>query len=228
VAASLAGQPAAAVSLLDRSQGVVWTQALHQRDPQMEGAPQGVAIELENLLRSVATSAPVDPTGLPEHTRDLRHRQNARIQVILREIRAMPGLERFMLGSTYETLREAARDHPVVMLVAARDHTFAFIIPNASHTNPDILRLNVANDALQSFANSVGRANMRYRAWSPSCEDVPLADSIGLGPDRKMGPGDHLTFRSPLAKLWLSVVKPVLAHLGLTVRPPLKRKSTDH
>jgi tetratricopeptide (TPR) repeat protein len=228
VAASLAEQPATAVSLLDRAHGVVWTQALHQRDPQMEGAPKDLAIELEDLLRTIATSAPVDSARLPEHTQDLRHRQNARIQVILREIRAMHGLERFMLGSTYETLREAARDHPVVMLVAARDHAFALIIPNASHTNPDILRLKVTNDTLHSFANSVGRANMRYRAWSPSCEDVLLADSIGLGPDRKMGPGDHLTFRSPLAKLWLSVVKPVLAHLGLTVRPPRKRKSTHH
>jgi tetratricopeptide (TPR) repeat protein len=228
VAALLAEQPATAVSLLDRAHGIVWAQALHQRDPQMEGAPKDLAIELENLLRSIATSAPVDRIRLPEHTRDLRHRQNARIQVILREIRAMPGLERFMLGSTYETLRKAARDHPVVMLVAARHHTFAVIIPNASHTDPDILRLNVANDTLQSFANSVGRANMRYRECSPSCEDVPLADSIGLGPDRKMGPGDHLTYRSPLAKLWLSAVKPVLAHLGLAVRPPRRRKSTHH
>jgi hypothetical protein len=225
VAASLAEQPATAVSLLDRAHGVVWTQALHQRDPQMEGAPKDLAMELEDLLRTIATSAPVDSARLPDHIQDLRHRQNARIQVILREIRAMPGLARFMLGSTYETLREAARDHPVVMLVAARDHTFALIIPNASHTDPDILRLNVANDTLQSFANSVGRANMRYRAWSPSFEDVPPADSSWLGPDRKMGPGDHLTFRSPLAKLWLSVVKPVLTRLGLTVSPPGRRKS---
>jgi hypothetical protein len=222
VAASLAEQPATAVSLLNRAHGVVWTQALHQRDPQMEGAPKELAIELEGLLRTIATSAPVDSTRLPDHTQDLRHRQNARIQVILREIRAMPGLAHFMLGSTYETLREAARDHPVVMLVAARDHTFALIIPNASHTDPDILRLNVANDTLQSFAMSVGLANMRYRAWSPSCEDVPLADSIGLELDRKMGPGNFLTHRSPLAKLWLDVVKPVLMHLGLTVSPPEK------
>jgi tetratricopeptide (TPR) repeat protein len=228
VAASLAEQPATAVSLLDRAHGVVWTQALHQRDPQMEGAPKNLAIELEDLLRAIAVPRPADPATPADHTGDLRHRQNARIQTILREIRAMPGLARFMLGSTYETLREAARDHPVVMLVAARDHTFALIIPNASHTNPDILRLNVANDTLQSFANSVGRANMRYRAWSPPCEDVPSADSIGVGPDRKMGPGNFLTRRSPLAKLWLDVVKPVLTHLGLTVSPPRRRKSTHY
>jgi hypothetical protein len=223
VAALLAEQPATAVELLDRAHGVVWTQALHQRDLQMEGAPKDLAIELEDLLRAIGTSVPVDPAGRSDHPQDVRHRQDTRIQTILREIRAMPGLERFMLGSTYETLREAVRDHPVVMLVAARDHAFALIMPSSSHPDPDILRLNVASHTLRSFANSVGRANLRYRACSPSCEDVPLADSIGPGPGRNMGPGDHFTQRSPLVKLWLSVIKPVLMHLGLEVCHPRKR-----
>jgi hypothetical protein len=229
VAALLAEQPATAVELLDRAHGVVWTQALHQRDPQMEGAPRDLAIELEDLLRAIGTSVPVDPAGRSDHPQDVRHRQDTRIQTILREIRAIPGLARFMLGSTYDTLREAAREHPIVVLVAARDHAFALIMPSSLHAGPDILRLDVASHTLQSFANSVGPANMRYRACSPSCEDVHLADSaIGLGPDRKMGPGDHFTQRSPLVKLWLSVVKPVLTHLGLVVRPPWKRKAMRH
>jgi tetratricopeptide (TPR) repeat protein len=229
VAALLAEQPATAVELLDRAHGLVWTQALHQRDPQMEGAPKDLAIELEDLLRAIGTSVPVDPAGHLDHPQDVRHRQDTRIQIILREIRAIPGLARFMLGSTYDTLREAAREHPVVVLVAARDHAFALIMPSSLHAGPDILRLDVASHTLQSFANSVGPANMRYRACSPSCEDVHLADSaIGLGPDRKMGPGDHFTQRSPLVKLWLSVVKPVLTYLGLAVRPPWKRKAMRH
>jgi hypothetical protein len=215
VAALLAEQPTAAVTLLDRARGVIWAQALHQRDPQMEGAPNDLSMELEGLLRAIAMSTPEDPARLSDHPQDLRHRQNARIQAILREIRAKPGLSRFMLGSTYEILREAARDHPVVILVAARDHAFALIMPTSSHTVPDILRLNIASRDLQSCANSIGSPNLRYRACSQSPEDVSLVDSIGS--DRKMGPGDHLTHRSPLAKLWLRVVQPVLAHLGITV-----------
>jgi tetratricopeptide (TPR) repeat protein len=177
VAALLAEQPATAVSLLDRAHGVVWTQALHQRDPQMEGAPKDLAIELEDLLRAISTSTPVDPARLPDHPQDLRHRQNTRIQAILREIRAMPGLARFMLGSTYETLRDAACSHPVVVLVAAHDHAFALIMPSSSYASPDILRLNVASHTLQSFANSVGQANLRCRAGSAEhCEDVSSED----------------------------------------------------
>jgi tetratricopeptide (TPR) repeat protein len=215
VAALLVEQPAAAVTLLDRAHGVIWTQALHQRDPRMEGAPRDLAGELEDLLRRIATSAPVDPARVPGLPQDFRYRQNIRIQALLREIRAMPGLERFMLGSTYETLREAARDHPVVVLVAARDHAFALIMSSSAHAGPDILRLDVANDTLQSFANSVEKTNLRYRGCTLSRQDVPLAESVDL--DRAMRPGDHPTRRSPLARLWLSVVKPVLIHLGLTV-----------
>jgi tetratricopeptide (TPR) repeat protein len=221
VAALLAKQHDTAVVFLDRAHGVLWTQALHQRDPQMEDAPKDLATELENLLRAIAAYAPVDASArLSDHSQDLRHRQNTRIQAILREIRAMPGLARFMLGSTYETLREAAHDHPVVVLVATRGHAFALILANPSHTGPDILRLDVANDVLQSFANSVEQGNLRYRGCSPSHDDVALADSDS--PDRAMRPGDHPTRRSPLARLWLSVVKPVLMHLGLTVSYPWK------
>jgi tetratricopeptide (TPR) repeat protein len=68
VAASLAEQPATAVTLLDRAHGFVWAQALHQRDPQMEGAPKDLAIEIEELLRSIAASAPVDSARLSSQT----------------------------------------------------------------------------------------------------------------------------------------------------------------
>jgi hypothetical protein len=185
------------VTLLDRAHGVVWNQALHQRDPQMEGVPKHLASELEDLLRAIAVFPPADPARVPDLLQDLYYRQTTRAQAILREIRAMPGLARFMLGSTYETLRKAARDHPVVVLVAARDHAFALVMPSSSHADPDTLRLNIANDTLRSFSDSVRHSNMR--SW------------------RQMPPGDHPTRRNPLAELWLSVVKLVLTHLDLTV-----------
>jgi tetratricopeptide (TPR) repeat protein len=227
VAAILAQQPATAVTLLDRALGVVWTQALHQRDPQTEGAPQDLAIELEDLLRALAISESVDSASLPDywHCQDLRHRQNVRIQAILRDIRAMPGLVHFMLGSTYETLCEAARDHPIVVLVAARDRAFALIMPSSSHAGPDILRLNVTSDSLQSFANSIGQTHLRYRAGSAehrrmesSGQDVPHAELTDQ--ERAMRTGNFGSEWSPLASLWRDVVKPVLTHLHLAVRHP--------
>jgi hypothetical protein len=225
LAALLAQQPATAVTLLDRAHGVVWTQALHQRDPQMEGAPKDLAIELDDLLRAIATSMPIGPARVPDHPQDLRHRQNTRIQAILRDIRAMPGLSRFMLGSMYETLREAARDHPVVMLVAGRDHAFALIIPSSSNESPELLRLEVAWSDLRSLADTAGRANLRYRAGSTdrrraeaTSQDIPHAESTDQ--ERAMRTGNFGSEWSPLASLWRDVVKPVLTHLHLAVRHP--------
>jgi tetratricopeptide (TPR) repeat protein len=225
VAALLAGRPATAVALLDCAQGVVWTQALHQRDPQLEDAPRDLAIELDNLLRAIATSTGVKSARLPDHDQDLRHRQNTRIQAILREIRAIPGLTRFMLGSSYKTLREAARDHTVVLLVAGHGHAFAIIMPSSASANPDLLPLDVAWNDLRSLANTAGRANLRYRAGSTerqraeaSGQETPLAESTDQ--ERAMRNGNFGSEWSPLASLWRNVVKPVLAHLNFTVSHP--------
>jgi hypothetical protein len=144
-------------------------------------------MEIEGLLRAMATtSMPEDHTAL---SAEARQRENAQIQARLQEVRTMSGLERLMSESTYKTLREAARDHPVVMLVADRNHAFAMIMPNPSHPSPDILQFDVANDTLQTV---------------------------------------DITHRDLLATLWLSVVKPVLAHLGLAVCPLRKRNVTNH
>jgi tetratricopeptide (TPR) repeat protein len=166
VAALLAQQPATALTLIDRAHGVVWSQALRQRDPQMEGAPASLSTELEGLLSAIATRPPVDPAGLPDqrHDQDLRYRQNTRIQTILRQIRAMPGLSHFMLGNTYETLREVARKHPVVVLVAARGRAFALIMSSAEESEPHALGLTLTSDDLQSLRGSAEQAGLRSRA----------------------------------------------------------------
>jgi hypothetical protein len=211
VAASLAEQSATAVALLDRAHGVVWAQALHQRDPQMEGAPKDLAIELEELLRTIAASAPVDSARLPDHAQDLRHRQNTRIQVILREIRAMPGLARFMLGSTYDTLREAARDHPVVVLVASRGHAFALIMASALENEPQALRLDFTSDELLSLRSSAEQAGLRSRA---DTREGNTRNRMQVQISKRNA--DHQPLRV-LGDIWRKIVKPVIDYLGLQV-----------
>jgi hypothetical protein len=213
VAAVLADQPATAVTLIDRAHGVVWSQALRQRDPQMEGAPASLSTELEGLLSAIATRTPVDPTGLPDQrdTQDLRYRQNTRIQAILRQIRAMPGLSHFMLGSTYETLREVARNHPVVVLVVARGHAFALIMSGAGETEPHALSLTLTSDDLLSLRGSAEQAGLRSRADTRDGHtDARVRVQIS-----KMN-----IYHQPLrvlADIWRKIVKPVIDHLQLEV-----------
>jgi tetratricopeptide (TPR) repeat protein len=211
VAALLAEQPATALTLLDRAHGIVWTQALHQRDPQMEGAPKDLTIELEDLLRAIAAPMPADSAILPDHPQDLRHRQNIRIQAILEEIRGMPGLARFMLGSTYETLREAACDHPVVVLVAARGYAFALIMATAVQDEPHTLRLDLTSDDLLSLRDSARQAGLRSGS---DTRDGNIDERMRVQIS-KMNV-DHQSFRV-LADVWRKIVKPVIYYLGLEV-----------
>jgi hypothetical protein len=214
VAALLAKQPVTALTLIDRAHGVVWSQALRQRDPQMEGAPASLSAELEGLLGAIATRAPVDPAPLPDQhsTEDIRHRQDTRIQIILRQIRAMPGLSHFMLGSTYETLREVARDHPVVVLVAARDHAFALIMSGAGENEPPhALDLTLTSDDLLSLRGSAEQAGLRSRADTRDGNtDARVRVQIS-----KMNV-NHQPLRV-LADIWRKIVKPVIDHLQLEV-----------
>jgi tetratricopeptide (TPR) repeat protein len=213
VAAVLAYQPATAVTLIDRAHGVVWSQALRQRDPQMEGAPAILSTELEGLLSAIATRTPVDPAGLSDQrgTRDLRYIQNTRIQAILRQIRAMPGLSHFMLGGTYEALREVACNHPVVVLVAARGHAFALIMSGAGETEPHALSLTLTLDDLLSLRGSAEQAGLRSRADTRDGHtDARMRVQIS-----KMNV-NHQPLRV-LADIWRKIVKPVIDHLQLEV-----------
>jgi tetratricopeptide (TPR) repeat protein len=213
VVAALANQPSKAVELLDRAHGLVWTQALHQRDPQIEGAPSGLASELAVLLREISAPLTTQPGDLSyAHHQDRRYRQSTRIQALLREIRAMPGVERFMLGKTYDTLRAAAREHPVVVLAAGRGHAFALIMSSATEDQPRALHLDLTSDDLQSIQSAAQDAGLRSRA------DIREGDGL----DARIGYKTsglhvhHKPFRV-LAKIWHKIVKPVIDYLKLEV-----------
>jgi tetratricopeptide (TPR) repeat protein len=211
VVAILANQPSQAIELLDRAHGLVWAQALHQRDPQMEGAPPGPAAELADHLRAI--SAPT-PTQLDQSHQDGRHKRNTRIEAILREIRATTGSERFMLGNTYEVLREAARKHPVVVLVAGRGHAYALIISNATQNQPHALRLELTSDQVSALRLSVEQAGLRSRADMHGCE--PEA-RLGLV-SRRIGTDANHKPHQVLAEIWRKIIQPVFRYLQLEVR----------
>jgi tetratricopeptide (TPR) repeat protein len=215
VAAILAKQPSQAIELLDRAHGIVWAQALHQRDPQMEGAPPELAAELADHLRAIATTIPMqlgDSSHLADH-QDARHRRNTRIQAILREIRAMPRRERFMLGASYDTLRMAAREHPVIVLVAGRGHALALIMSNATQSQPHALRLDLTSDDLSALRVSAEQAGLRSRADMRHCE--PEA-RLGLASRRTERGVNHKSYQV-LADIWRKIIQPILRYLQLEV-----------
>jgi hypothetical protein len=216
IAALLSNHSRQAMELVDHAHGVIWAQALHQRDAQLQELPADLAAELGTLLRAV--SVPVTASGHQTSEQrvpgflspqDVRHEQNSRIQTLLTEIRTMPGLDRFMLGHTYAELRKTANKHPVVVLVAARGQAYALIISDSKADSPHSLALNITSDSLSSLRDYVGRAGLR-NGQSPDHMDEDAR--LGLAKPVKKDASIAV-----LSDLWLHVVKPVLDYLQLQV-----------
>jgi hypothetical protein len=217
VAALLPGRPHQAIELLDRAHGVIWAQALHQRDPQLQAIPQSVASELEALFRAVSTPMTTHALATSDlatgylSPQDVRDQQNSRIQTILTEVRAIPGLDRFMLGRTFAQLRETAREHPVVVLVSARGHVYAIIIRDSAEENPDTLRLELTSDRLALLRDTAACVGLRN---ADASQDVDIQFDRAMHISKRK----ETTALSTLADLWHDIVKPVIDHLQLQVR----------
>jgi tetratricopeptide (TPR) repeat protein len=221
VTAILLGRPHQAIELIDRAHGVMWAQALHQRDPQLQDIPWSLASELEALFRAV--SMPVtthklansDPATRYLSPEDVRDRQNSRIQSILTEVRAMPGLERFMLGQTYAQIRETALTHPVVVLVSARGHVYALIIHDSAQEHPDMIHLRLASDRLSLLRDRAAGVGLRQGGQEEAnVQDLEMDSERAI----RMSRHKEASPLATLADLWHDVVKPVFGHLHLQVR----------
>jgi tetratricopeptide (TPR) repeat protein len=216
MAALLSGRSSQAIEQIDHAHGVIWAQALHQRDPQLQDLPESLAFELKTLLRAVSVPAstvallPSNPATRYLSLEDVRHQQNSRIQTILTEVRAMPGLDRFMLGKTYAQLRDTAREHPVVVLASAHGFVYALIIRNSVQEHPDEICLKVSSDHLARLRRTATQAGLRTRH---------VMRDVEVESDRQMRPGRFKdTALGTLSELWKEIVKPVLDHLQLMVR----------
>jgi hypothetical protein len=217
VAALLSGRPREAVELIDHAHGVIWAQALHQRDPQLQDVPQSLASELEALFRAVSVPiikrdlTPADHVTGYLSPEDVRDQQNIRIQTLLTEVRAITGLERFMLGQTYAQLRQAAREHPVVVLVSARGYVYALIIRDSVQEHPDMLHLELTSDRLALLRDTAACVGLRN---ADASQDVDMQFDRAMHISKRK----ETTALSTLADLWLDIVKPVIDHLQLQVR----------
>jgi tetratricopeptide (TPR) repeat protein len=226
VTALLSGHPHQAVELIDRAHGVIWAQALHQRDPQLQDIPRSLAAELEALFRAVSMPMAARQLARADHAtnylspKDVRDQQNRRIQTLLTEVRAIPGLERFMLGRTYAQLRETAREHPVVVLVSARGYVYALIIRDSAQEDPDTLHLELTSDRLSLLRDTVASVGLRN---ADAAQDVSMQFERAMHISKRK----ETTALSTLADLWHDIVKPVVDRLRLQVRIGLLVVVTD-
>ncbi|MGI5484514.1 CHAT domain-containing protein [Streptomyces lavendofoliae] len=197
-----AGLPERAVELLEQGRGILLAQAMESRAD--HAGLRAEAPELADRLRRVLDELdrlPDGPHG-PSGTAavDVRERRRAgerRVALarsrdeILAEIRALPGLARFLRPPEFATLRTAAARGPVVLLVPSRYGCFALLL-----TAEGVRVLELALDDRRLAARTVA-----------------LTEALD---DRRSPFRARRTVVDTLAWLWETVAGPVLTALGRT------------
>jgi tetratricopeptide (TPR) repeat protein len=195
------------VQLLERARGIIWSQMLHIRDPQIELVPTDLASQLQNLLGSGSGyqrgEAVLPPSPLPSFLsdRDARHEQHIQLQHVLGQIRSIPGLHDYMRGPDVHSLLMVATRNPVVILIPDETQSYALVIRSPKEPLT-VVSLEVDAQALQSLAFATSSSEMRGSLRD--CEEDQRTMRISKGMS---------TSHAALAKLWRLVVKPVLAHM---------------
>jgi DNA-directed RNA polymerase subunit N (RpoN/RPB10) len=213
VNAVLAGDCLSGFEALELAQSVIWSQSLHRRDPQLKDVPKPLANMLHELLHAMATNSDVEShhSKRVAHTQhDRLHVNSSRLYALVRNIRAVSGLDRFMLGETFETLCTVASQHPVVVLVSARGQHYALIMAKMFAQRHMLISLDLSDDDLANLSSGYGSTKAHRSAAIP--EQTLKGDRVGFKKtaDASSGPLD-----GQLQTLWHKVVKPVLDHLGL-------------
>jgi hypothetical protein len=202
------------LELIERARAVIWTQALHMRNPQLSGAPPELASELEVLLTRMHTlPIPEDPMSSSSLDQDVRHKNSERIHHLIQQIRALPGQERFMRGLSSKELAGCASRNAVVVLVATQGECHALIL-QAGKQEPVTLPLSdIVPDELTTMS-IVASAAQRRGAFPDNMLDNYR--KMKASPD--LTRSDQTRSDPVLRKLWMTVVKPIIDHLQLQVR----------
>jgi hypothetical protein len=202
---------------LENSRAIMWSQALTlYKLTEMDTVPVILASELQVLLESMKQN--IEPQqsllalpslGVPVISKTLhdRHQRASRIRTLLQEIRALPGLEHFMFGSSYSELAAAATRYTVVVLVATDQACWAVVV-RPPQQQPEAIVLDVEKKTLQHLVIS---ADEPWARGAPM-PDADLERSMRINRKSRQ-PAVH----AKLNQLWVSIVKPVLQNLHLQV-----------
>jgi hypothetical protein len=206
-------QPQLGLELMERARAVIWTQALHMRNPQLAGAPPEFAPELIVLLSQINTlRVAEDPMSLSSHDRDVQYRISDRIHQLIQQIRAIPGQERFMRGLSSKEIAQCASRNAVVLLVATEGECHALIL---QPKNEELITLELPDISPNELTTmSIVTSVAQMRAASPDDDH-----SCRMGMKAKVFESSStLCSHRVLERLWTAVVKSVIAGLGLQVR----------
>jgi hypothetical protein len=196
-----------AVELLEQSRGVVWAQTLRSR-MSLSSVPPDYTDDFARI-----TSALKQASGDSPDTTTKRRDSAAQLDSLLDCIRQVKGYERFLLPRLYTELRTCT-SHGFVVLAIPSDICTDVLIMRSGEDTPRHLRLpSVQLQRLQDWTAKLKRSCDQSRA-SMSAERLGVKISAPPVP-----PPREQAYMKVLGELWREIVQPVLANLGVEVRP---------
>lgn len=203
------GQGERAVELLEETHAVFWTQNLRLRSS-VDLLPDNLGNELKVLSRQIeiAQGGGTNARAITEESKEDRvacqRELCRRLDDLLLRIRDRPGMERFMMPDTFQTLSQVASSGPVVIFLHSRSSAFGVII-RAPESTPIVVELPQVNDTL-------------LMQLAASCTSAGLY-ARGVASSRAVVVSGRPTDKSVLAlhKLWVFLMKPIIQTLGLCV-----------
>jgi tetratricopeptide (TPR) repeat protein len=211
--ALILGRAVQAVEMLEEGRSVFWSQSLHLRSTELDDVPDNDRQELERLLCTLDIAA--CRLGYFEKTeaqreRDLeeRRRLNEQAEALISKIRGYPGLERFLLPPSFDSLLQALPDGFVVIVNSSKLGHHALLLhrlkglaatlelrPSYTQFDVEQLRTQLPRDVhalIESHFAPITRAMRVHRGKTASLDNV-------------------------LASMWDCVVRPIISALGLEV-----------
>ncbi|KAG1824270.1 CHAT domain-containing protein [Suillus variegatus] len=126
-----------AVELTEQGRGQQWSLASRLRTPveDLESANPTLARDFSELSKRVSNSAQSSATITDRAAADREAIEYRRLttqwEAAVAEIRDLPAFSRFLLPPSYEDLQAAARQGPVIMLIASEYSCSAIIVPTS-------------------------------------------------------------------------------------------------
>jgi hypothetical protein len=205
------------LELLEMGRAVLWSQTLALQGTHLQGLTDERKTQVQALLQSMSTAVEHEDTQQSDPTaRDRTHAAYNRFQLLLTEIRASPGLERFMRGPSYSELLQVASAHPVIVIAASDAACHALVISFASEPPTHLVLNKIAISDLELLGQDIRGLDSNVRALSGRSDATEERGIIITGKGRRMDPAVRKLHQA-LRILWVDLVKPILDCLSFKV-----------
>ncbi|KAG8793522.1 hypothetical protein FRC12_002482 [Ceratobasidium sp. 428] len=201
-----------ALEWLEQGRSIVWSQLLQLRTPldelsnhcpELTDKLKRISSELESRsMLSLDEQSPVGVGGLLRDT-SVRYRHLAeQREALLQSVRALPGLEHFLLPPKAHRLVNLVKEGVAVVVNIHIGRCDALIIRAGVEAISCVPLLNFATQKAESACTELAA----YLAFQGSRRGVKNGER-------------NPNFRHALSVLWYDVVKPVLDHIDITYQP---------